>query len=230
MPRYITQDSDNWLRFSGNCNFQRVTINLDPEEQHFIYHALKEKKKTLEETYDALCERRKIQGHSIDGLSPHAIKQVRRYISGRVKKDPSMGTSELEHWAMVGNKDAGTLLRGEPLRKPKVSARAQRPSGSHTTQRAHQLGQSGPASGSQADAEAQHRSPYRSFEPQCPFVHSGPLPSMRTLAEAQLRAGASIEHQHQDKPSYPLRNPNDNEYLERLDRKFHDSPRYPARR
>ena len=160
------------------------TVILDPKDQRFIYDAFTLDKKTAGQTYDVFCAYLKNQRRSPKGIHPETLNRVRSYISVQIKNRPDMETRELEHWDYVGNLEASRRLRNITHAG---AVRAQAQHETHTTQLAHQLGQSGPVSSSQsaAGAQHQHQPGKRSIQSRPQSGQSGPVSGSQSAAGAQ---------------------------------------------
>ena len=229
IKQFKDKDKDDaiCLRFSGKDGGRMCTVILNPEDQRFIYDAFTLDKKTAGQTYDVFCAYLKNQRRSPKGIHPETLNRVRSYISVQIKNRPDMETRELEHWDYVGNLEASRRLRNITHAG---AVRAQAQHETHTSLPAHPVRQAESVPGYPAYAGVQHQATYQFDEPQSPFVHSEPSPSLRAFAEAQQLPWASTEHQYRDQPLYPLRNPDDNGYLAKLDSNIGDFLGNPARR
>lgn len=190
--QYTDRDGNIFLIFYAGSNREAV---LDVEDQRFIYCNLKLKDQNGYSTLAAFRRRRGQQGRPVEGLPMSTMLEVRHHINKRCGETASISDAELQHWAYVGSDYAETRLRGEAVNLRRVRRRLQpaaaessSPSGSHTSPPANQLGQSGPAFGSQADAEAQNRRAHPSTQPRSsPHSQSPDSPASRAAADALIQ-------------------------------------------
>ena len=188
-PTQHTDEAGNiFLKFFAGSNKEVV---LDHEDQRFIYRDLAVEGRNQ---YATLADLRNIcarKGRSLGGLSSTSLKEVVAHINRRCKEDIS--DHELEHWAYVGSGIAEARLRGRDprerqMRRPDTAAGGSLPSGSRASLPANRLGQSGPGSGSQADAEAQNRRAHPSTRPRSSHHSQSPdSPASRAAADALIQ-------------------------------------------